>query len=187
MARYEHAVMSGRAYATAIGSVAAGTVLSTTASLGLFNPIGSGVNLVIWKVSMGYGSGTLGAGFVGLCANTDTTAAATTGTPLTIVPCFFGNPQGIGAKAQAFGPATLPVAPGLVRPLWSIGAQAGGTAVQPQPEDIDLSGEFVVAPGATLSIEVIAAAGAGAMIALGIAWAEIPLEELGVTVASRRA
>src|SRR5436309_2634152 len=42
--------------------IAPGTALGTTACFALYNPVGSGKRLVIQKVSLGYKSGTLGAG-----------------------------------------------------------------------------------------------------------------------------
>ncbi len=189
MARYTHGVLSGRAYAACVTSVAQGTSIAATAMFALFNPIGSGIYAVLWRVSMGYVSGTLGGGFVALCANTNTSAAAPTGgTPQTALPCLLGNTEGVGARIQPISGCTLPANATALRPLWSLDGTTGGGNTQPQPEDIDLSGEYVIAPGATLSFQASASAGAlNPMLAFGAVWAEIPLEDLGVTHAIERA
>src|SRR5690349_1111995 len=58
------AALSGYLYhaGTAATGVAPGTAIGTTAAFSLYNPIGSGVNLVVLSGRMGYVSGTLGAG-----------------------------------------------------------------------------------------------------------------------------
>jgi hypothetical protein len=169
-------VLAGRAYSATSSSVAPGTSFGTTPPFALYNPIGSGVNLVIWKVSIGYVSGTLGAGYIGLSANTNTAAAAPTGgTVVSITHNFLGNVMGFAPKGQPQTGCTLPVAPTVLRPLWTINAMLATTATQPEVEDIDIGGEYVVAPGATISFGALAAAGSTPLLQFGFSWAEIPL------------
>jgi hypothetical protein len=46
----------------AVAGVAPGTALGTTPPIAIYNPINSGVNAVVRNASVGYVSGTLGAG-----------------------------------------------------------------------------------------------------------------------------
>jgi hypothetical protein len=82
-ARYAEAVRRGACFRaqTAVTGVAPGTTISTAAAFSLANPLGSGIDLAIPEVSMGYISGTLGAGSVMLCGNRITTGAVPTGRP----------------------------------------------------------------------------------------------------------
>ena len=63
---------------TAVAGVDHGATLSTAPPFCIYNPVGSGKNLVILAASMGYVSGTLGAGFIAYAGATVT--AAPTGT-----------------------------------------------------------------------------------------------------------
>ena len=113
-----------------------------------------------------------------LCANTNTTTAPPTGTAIVPTHNFLGNVMGFASKALVIATAatgaTTPVA---LRPLWSVGAETVNQAALPQIGEIDLGGDYVLAPGATLSFQFINPAGSTACgdIMIGISWAEIPL------------
>src|SRR5436190_18143476 len=64
--KYFESTSRGSCYAaqTAGTGVAPGATVSTTGSFTLSNPKGSGKNLVVQKLGVGYISGTLGAGVV---------------------------------------------------------------------------------------------------------------------------
>lgn len=157
---------------TAASGVAPGTSIGTTAAASLYNPLGSGFKAVVYRVSLGYVSGTLGAGVIHYVANTNPKAAATTGTAVTGVNCKFG---GAASVCQALTTATLPATPTVLRPFASLGASLASTAVQPWQIWDDVDGEFVVMPGCTLSLEATAAAGSTPLVVYGWTWAEEPL------------
>ena len=156
---------------TAATGVAPGTAIGTTAAFSLFNPAGSGVDLVVLKATMGYVSGTLGAGFISYVANIDPAAAATTGTAITPVNALLGGGKGLG---KPFTTATIP-APSVVRPFCSLGASLASTAVQPWQISDDVDGAIVVAPGCTISLHGTAAAGTSPLVVFGMTWEEVPI------------
>lgn len=172
--KYHDAVLRGKVYsgATAPTGVAPGTALGTTAAFSLYNPAGSGFNLHVLRASMGYVSGTLGAGVVSWIANVLPTAAATTGTAITKINNLFGGAAGVGLL---FTTATIP-SPTICRPFCSLGASLASTATQPWQIVEDVDSEFVVTPGCTLSLHGTAAAGTSPLVIFGITWEEFAQE-----------
>src|SRR3972149_2516273 len=84
--------------ATAVSGVAPGTAIGTTAAFALYNPLNSGIDLVILKASMSYLSGTLGIGFVNWIMHTAAVqaGAAVTGTAISVVRANGQNGVGVG-------------------------------------------------------------------------------------------
>ena len=154
---------------TGVAGVAPGTVLSTTPPFTLYNPLNSGVNLVIISASLGYISGTLGAGTIVYAVNNSTTQAAPTGgTTLVPINSFLGNaslPHG-----KAFQGATLAATPTILRDCAVLGAFAGAAALFPPIRDI-VDGTMIIVPGAALSLQGIAAAGTSPLMT----WEEAPV------------
>jgi hypothetical protein len=171
--KYHDAVLRGRCYAggTAATGVAPGTAIGTTAAFSLYNPIGSGVNLHVLRATMGYISGTLGAGVVHWLANLNPAAAVTTGTAITAVNCLLG---GAAANGRPLTTATIP-APTILRPFVSLQASLASTAVQPWQVMEDVDSEFVVTPGCTISLHATAAAGTSPVVVFGVTWEEFAI------------
>ncbi|HYD99853.1 MAG TPA: hypothetical protein VEH84_10750, partial [Alphaproteobacteria bacterium] len=164
--------------------VAPGTALGTTACLALYNPRGSGKLLSITRVSLGYVSGTLGAGTVFHCANvpTDTgavgaVASPSGGTSLSVYNRRFGY-QVQAASAAPVGLArvgatvTAPVAIGV---FCSLQASLATTAVAPWMMVDDVAGRIVIEPGFCYQLQAVAAAGSTPLVSPGVEWEEIPL------------
>lgn len=172
--KYYDLVKRGVVYVgqTAVTGVAPGTALGTTAAFSLYNPLGSGKVLVVLQGSMGYVSGTLGAGVVTWAANTNLAAAASTGTAIPARNALLGGPS--ANVGQPLTTVTLPVAPTPVRPFCSLGASLASTAVQPWQVVDDVDGALIVKPGGTLSLHGTAAAGSTPLVVFGIMWAELP-------------
>lgn len=172
--RYQDAVLRGRCFVggTAATGVAPGTAIGTTAAFSLFNPAGSGVNLVLLKVSMGYVSGTLGAGLVHFLANTNVAAAAVTGTAITAVNCLLGSGYASGGKPLTT--ATLPATPTVMRPFCSLDASLASSVVGPWKMEEDVDGEIVIMPGCCLSLHATAAGGATPLVCYGAMWEDVP-------------
>lgn len=156
---------------TAVNAVAGatpGTVLGTTAPLSLWNPPSSGKNLVVLHASIGYISGTLGAGAYVFA--TAPQATVPTGTELTPINNLLGFPRGVG---RAFtGANALGATPTIVRPTFSFGAFVGG-AVLPQEIVDDVKGGIVVPPGNILVITGIGTAGTTPLVVHCIKYAEV--------------
>lgn len=171
---YQEAVIRGNVYAagTAVTGVAPGTSIGTTAAYTLFNPKNSGRNLVVLLASMGYISGTLGAGTVFYVANVNPAAADVSGTAIVPVNLLLGGARGV---ALPFTTATLPTTPTVVRPAWSLTALLASTAVAPYVIKDALDGEMVIAPGCALSLEGVTAAGSTPLVAFGMVWEEVPV------------
>ncbi len=173
--KYAEQVKRGNVFSggTAATGVAPGTAIGTTGAFTLANPSGSGVVLVPIVASMGYISGTLGAGVVWYLANTNPSAAAVSGTAITVVKNKLSTASP-GNAGLAYTTSTLPAAPTILRPAWSLTALLATTAVQPYLVKDDLDGEFVIAPGCSLTLHSTAAAGTSPLVVFGCSWVEIP-------------
>ena len=161
--------------------VAPGTALGTTACLALYNPAKSGKRLIVCKTSLGYISGTLGAGTVFHCANIKVAgtavAAPSGGTSLTVYSRNIGG-EPLVSSQDAVGlvrtncTVTQPIA---MRPFASLQASLASTAVGPWMLTEDMAGEFVIEPGYCYQLQAIAAAGSTPLVAPGVMWEEIPI------------
>jgi len=174
--KYSESVRLGRVWSaqTAVTGVAPGTAIGTTAAFTLYNPKNSGVHLAILRTTMGYVSGTLGAGTIFYVANVDSAAAAVTGTAIVPVNRLLGN--GASATGKAFTTATLPATPTIVGTLWSLQASLATTAVAPWMAAHDVEGAILISAGCALSLEAVAAAGTTPLVVYGMVWEEVPAE-----------
>lgn len=157
---------------TGVAGVAPGTALSTTPPLTVYNPINSGIYLALVEANLGYISGTLGGGSIVLAGNpTLIQAAPTGGTPLAPQCTFLGFVVG---KGLAYQGATLAATPSLIRPVFTIGAWVGTT-----PDFFELSkdfdGKYMLAPGASVSLQGIAGAGTTPLVLLSLTWEEVSI------------
>jgi hypothetical protein len=154
---------------TAASGVAPGTSIGTTAAFTLYNPVGSGVNVVVLQTTMSFISGTLGAGTVHYVVNNNPAAAAVTGTAITPINNLLG---GAVSQARAFTTATLPASPTILRPFTSLTAITTSTAVQLYQVIEDVRGSIIITPGCALSLEATAAAGTSPLVCYGMTWEE---------------
>ncbi len=154
--------------------IAPGTALGTTAFFCLYNPVASGRRIAVKKVSVGYISGTLGAGTLYHCVNKTTTQTAPTGgTALTVQCCDVGaNP--VGAVGQPSVNETV-VQPTAFRPLCSLTAELASSANGLHAITDDVDGEIVLEPGTSYQIQGVAAAGTSPKLTVGCTWEEVPL------------
>lgn len=135
--------------------------------VGLYNPLGSGVDLVILKAWMDAISGTPGGSVVW---NVIPPAAGITAAGAQGLNAYTCQP---GGKGKVFNNAALtgsPVAT-LLRPLMGENTTAIGTGQELQVEYVD--GDIIVQPGAFAGLAV-AAAGTTWVLLGGLAWAELP-------------
>lgn len=154
--------------------VAPGTALGTTAMFVLYNPVNSGRRLAVKKVSVGYFSGTLGAGTLYHCVlNTPTQTAPSGGTALS-AQCSDVGGGGQGSVGLARTGATV-VQPLAYRPMCSLTAELASTANQIQAVTEDLDGEIVLEPGTTYQLQAVAAGGSTPKLTVGVTWEEVPL------------
>lgn len=172
-AEHADAVLRGGVYYahTAATGVAPGTAIGTTAPFALYNPSGSGVNAVILLGAMGYVSGTLGAGFISWCVNTDKMAALPTGTAIVEVGALVGLANN---QCAALTTATI-AAPSPARVFGNLDAALASSVVGPWALQDYVNGALVLTPGTTLSLQATAAAGTSPVVVYSVAWEEIPV------------
>lgn len=158
---------------TAVAGVAPGTALSATPAFSLWNPANSGKALVVVKASMGYVSGTLGAGTVVFAVNAvagNQPAQPTTGAVLPTRSNYVGNAAaGVGVAQQG---STIAAVPLIFRPAFMMGAFLASTATPPGPALDYSDGDIIVAPGNVLCLHGIAAAGTSPLVLLSMTWEE---------------
>lgn len=172
-ARYYEQVHRGNVYgvSTAVAGVAPGTALSTTPPLAIHNPVGSGKDLVILMTSLGYVSGTIGAGTI-VYANVPGGDAAVpaSGTVLTAKNLNLGGAAGVASCHEG---STVDATPTIIRPAYILGAKAAATALDPIISKDYVDGEIVVPPGETFVMEGVAAAGTSPLLLFGVIWEEV--------------
>lgn len=172
-ARFYEAVALGNCYGVAMQSgVASQAGLSaTTPILTLYNPLGSGVNGLLWYAGVTQSVAPAAAMVVWLGANTVTQAAAVTGTLTTSHRnLLLGGAQ--GNKIQAMLAATLPAAPIALATL-GVGF-AGALTVNNQQAPIArwFDGGMLIAPGTAVSFQTSTASGAAGLFG-EYAWEEV--------------
>jgi hypothetical protein len=174
-ARFQEAVLRGNCFTVAnqAGVVSQAGLSATTPVLTLYNPAGSGKNAVLWYAAASFGVANAAAATVWLAANTNTAAAAVTGTLTTTHRnCLLGS-----ANNPAVTPllaATLPAAPVGIAML-GIGL-TGAITVETTAKLIGgwLDGSIVIGPNTAVSIQTSTASGA-----LGL-WCSYMWEEIDV-------
>jgi hypothetical protein len=175
-AAYYQLVKDGLVYIaqTAISGVSPNTSIGTTAGAALYNPVDSGKNLVLIRTSVGYISGTLAAGAVSYCVNTNTVAAAVTGTAMSVRNALLG--QAAGNVGQALTTATLPAAPTPVRTMCNLTPILASSVVAPWQANDEVNGELVIRPGACVSLQGTLGAGSSSpLVVFSFTWAEVPV------------
>lgn len=173
--KYYEGSSRANAYAaqTAATGVAPGTSIGTTGAYTLSNPKGSGKRLSVQKLSMGYISGTLGAGTVHICVSNDATAAAPTGTAITPTNLDVGGAN--NSVAKPLTTSTLPAAPTAIGVLATLQASLASTAVAPFQVEKDIDGEIVLEPGTSLTLVATAAGGSTPLVVFNATWEEVTI------------
>lgn len=173
-ALYE-AARQGRLFyaATAVAGVAPGTSIGTAPAFALANPKGSKKDLIIHQVSMGYVSGTLGAGFVAACFGPENMTDVVVGSGAAITE-LGGHGGGKGAAGKAWTSPTLPAAPTLLYPIFDLAPKLATSVVQPAPVTYDFRGGLVIPPQCSFSLQGVAGAGTTPLVVFGCLWEEAP-------------
>jgi hypothetical protein len=157
-----------------IAGVASQAGLSaTTPVLTLYNPKGSSVDLVLWKVGWVQPVAAAAAGLVWLTANTDPNAAAVTGTLTTTKVFNTRVGQTTSPTGQALLAATLPAAPTAGMLLGTMLTGAITTVPNTGCNWTELNGLVRIAPGGAVSVQTSTASGALGL-AVTYVWSEEP-------------
>ena len=144
----------------------------------LANPAGSGKNLNLISFDMVFTVivGTPVTGLYGLYVNTNTVAAAVTGTAITPIPGLVGSK--FAPVAVPLSTSTVPVAPTLLLPFGQkvTGEVAAAAPILNNPAfHIDFDGRVSIAPGAAITPQQTAADTTNATVLCAFCWEEVPI------------
>lgn len=155
--------------------VAPGTdSVSTTQAVSVYNPAGSGFDVVILVARLCYHSGTLGAGEMLWTKNTNPLGAAVSGTAMSVSNGYLGDvtPPGGVLFLQA---ATVPAAPTLMRVMCSLDATLATTAsIGAQVVLDEVGGAIIVPAGMSVNLAADAAAGSTPLVSISISALILP-------------
>lgn len=169
--RYQEAVLRGNVYGACNDAAKAVTAAHATCTgFVLYNPAGSGKQLVILNIKVALASSPAAQAAVVLGADINPVAAAPSSTTaITVYNCLVGtggNPAG-----KAYSIATLPLAQICIRALAS-GVTATGAVNFPPMVDDDVAGGVIVTPGCLVSLVAITTA---ISVVASMMWEEIPV------------
>ena len=136
----------------------------------LWNPPSSGKNLIVMKATIGYISGTLGAGCVCFGIVPSQNIVLTAGTEITPQNALLGFPRGVG---RAWYNGTVLTVPTILRPSFSYGPFLATTAVAPFNEMDIVDGGIVVTQGTALVMQGIGTAGTTPLLLMAMTWEEV--------------
>lgn len=168
--RYQEAALRGNIYlASNQAGIAATAGLSATSTVfTIYNPLGSGVNLVLLDVCAQATLDPAADAAVWLVANATINQAAPTGvTPLVVRGSFLGNAAG---KGIAYSAATLAAAPVVIRPLLT-GAWATAVGFANLYCRDEIAGSIIIPPSIYVSVQ----ASAAITLAVSMTWEEVPV------------
>ena len=173
-ASFQEAVLRGRCFnITAVAGITTQAGLSaTTPALVLYNPLGSGVNAVIWYAGVSFNVVFAAISTVYVAAGTNTAAAPVTGTLTTthrnLLLGAANNPKVIPLLAS-----TLPAAPVAVAILGQ--GLTGAVNLLPNSPPLErwFNGGLIMKPGTNLSIQTAAASGTSGTWC-EYCWEEVP-------------
>jgi len=147
---------------------------TATAAIGLiiYNPPGSGVNLLFnkWAVTVYATSATMTGVVLAISAQT-TTPTTTTAAPLWGKTLLTGSTGLVGGQALAYSVATIATAPVLAWPLFH--NTAAINTVGAEVIAGDLQNAIGAAPGTVTVVGALGAAGVN--VNLGLMWREVPV------------
>ena len=171
---YSEASLRGNMFivSTAVGGVAPGTALSNAPPLALLNPLNSGVDLVILKTSIGYVSGTLGAGSIVYAYYTPQATLPTGGAELTPVCSKIGQIKGAG---RAYQGSTITGTALILRPAYNMGAFLATTPVEVFTCQDLVEGEIIVPPATVFVMQGVTAAGSTPLVMMAMVWEEMKI------------
>ena len=156
---------------TAVAGVAPGTAISTTPPMDVHNPANSGVLVSILKVTVGYVSGTLGAGSLIYTKNTQE-AAPSGGSALTPSNGNLSRSVGLASAGQG---RTIDATPTIIRPSGIVfGASLATTAALPIVAQDVVDGEIILQEKESFCVEGVMAAGSTPKVMISVTWQEIP-------------
>lgn len=170
--KYFEQTLRGNVFTWAAAAAVLNTA-GTTASTVLVNPAGNSKNLSLIRIEVSVTAlaGTPVVGTYNTYINSNTVAAAVTGTAGVAQSSLIGSnfqPQG-----KVFTAATLPAAPTLFRPLANKETGAATTIPYLQTFVLEFDGTCVLTPGTAISVQQNTADTTNATAAVTYIWEEI--------------
>ena len=151
---------------------------ATTQQCGLFNPLGSGVNAVLVKMTATYVSGTgvvngLALGYKTGCGATIATAAPVI-TAATLITPIALNMSGATAACQFMSAGITTAAPSYLMRLGvnNMVVTAATTSIPPYLTYYDFDGDVIIPPGGAIFVGADIT-GITAVYAISLMWAEV--------------
>lgn len=177
--KYYEAASRGTLFAAADNGagVTVQVSVTTTATLTLHNPAGSGKRLALKKLTVAYFSGTMPAGAFYHAALPPGNTLPSSGTTPTVQNCDVGNQSASAAVGVLKTGATVVSASGFILyPFASSLPILASTANNPFTIIEDIDGAIVLEPGAQYQlVGVFGGAGSSPKVAVGLLWEEVPI------------
>lgn len=152
-----------------IGTITSAGLTTTFLGLALFNPNGSGVNVVVNKFGYSFAVAFAAASAIGLATGFSTSVMPATNAVTTRSQFFIGGQPGVAGLTSG---ATLPAAP-TVNMLFGTGFTGAITTVPLVPMSyVDLEGSLILPPGAYACSYTSTASGA-ASGSFSFQWEEV--------------
>lgn len=170
-ARYQEAALRGNLYfASNQAGIALPAGLTTAAkNMTLYNPLGSGKNLVLVDICMGVTAAMAAfSGVVALVGNVSASQAApSTATAETVRNAYLGGGSGVGI---VYNTCTLAATPVYLRSCFSLyWVTTGAVATSAILKD-EVAGAIIIPPGVYVSM----ASTAAATVQFSMTWEELP-------------
>ncbi len=174
---YEQGVRGLIYWATMTAGVILPAAANTTNNpMTLANPAGSGKNVSLVSFDMEFTTlnATVGSGAYGLYVNTNTIAAAVSGTAITPISGIVGS--NYVPVAKAFSTSTIPAAPTLLKAFGFklVGGVAAAVPISGNPSmHIDFDGTAILTPGTAITPQLSAADTTNATVLCSFCWEEV--------------
>lgn len=167
-AKFEHSVLEEQVF---IGANLGGTPVTTQAGLSattpaltLYNPVGSGVNLVLLTVTCDITTAPAAASGLMLAYNLLNATPPATTTDATMINAIVGSTT--APKGRCYRIATLAAAP---LAFWFLGGTTGAAAISGCKLTENIDGQIVIPEGVAISIQATSAAA----ILASFVWKEV--------------
>jgi hypothetical protein len=175
-ARYYEQAYRGRLFTACAIGIAANVIYSTAAGTGgplIWNPPGSGVNVVLLKVGFNVTTASTVVGTAGVTGNTGQILVPGSVTAID-GPVKNTLVGGVASAVNVYRIGTPTNAGGFIMPLFAVNTQAI-TVPQGGMQFVDLEGAVICPPSAWISCSSGSATLTTAVSTCGAIWAEVPV------------
>lgn len=161
----------GKAYnCSTTGAVTLSTVSTTCTGLAISNPIGSGVDVIMWKAAFVPSTAPAGAAVVGLAVSPGIQATNNTHTTPAVIHNAIANGSDASVgKALCDSAATLVGTPVW---LWPMASVVAASSITPTKYLEEINGSIILPPGTHLSFSYLTTAAVGIA---AFSWVEVPV------------